>query len=126
MGVVMLEAETAIRAGPRARLLDISREVQDPERDARVRDRLAAGIDDTALDHAVVVRRHIEVPGEDRGRDRARHEHEAVEEEPPPERAVGIVAAHPLVAPEVRPRMNSFWASRNRRMPGASTMMTKA
>ena len=32
----------------------------------------------------------------------------------------------PLVAPEVSPWMNSFCASRNSRMPGASTMMQKA
>ena len=37
-----------------------------------------------------------------------------------------VAHRHPLVAPEVRPWTNSFCASRNSRMPGASTMMQKA
>ena len=123
---IAIEAETPIGAGARARVLDIGGEVQHPERDRGVGDGLALRVDDEPFDDAVVMGRHIEVPREDRGRDRARHEDEAVEQEAPPERPVRIVVAHPLVAPEVRPWMNSFCARRKSRMPGASTMMQKA
>src|SRR5918993_1567715 len=123
---VALEAEAP--AGPRGRtlLLHIGGEVQHPERDRGVGHGLAARVDDAALDDAVVVGRHMDVPYEDCRRDRAGNNHEATEKEPFPARRVVISFAHPFVAPEVRPRMNSFWARRKSRMPGASTMMTKA
>src|SRR5262249_51527709 len=88
------------------------------EDDRGARHRCARAVVHLPFDDAAVVESDIDVPSGDHERDDRRDEEEAMGEKASP--------AHPLVAPEVRPRMNSFCAIRNMVRPGTRTMTTKA
>src|SRR6185437_1113308 len=116
------EAKIATSIRRHMLLLLISREVEDPERDGRVGNGIAVHIHHPADNNAMVVRRDVDIPDENRDRDDARHQNKAVGEDALP----FSWTVHPLVAPEVRPWMNSFCAIKKRTRPGARTMMQKA
>lgn len=115
----MGKPEPALSVGFHLGALHLGDEIQPIERYHRARDRLSSGIHDFSGNDAVVVQRYVNVPGQDHQRERERYRDEAMREQPanPP---------HPFAAPEVRPRMKSFWAMRKMTTPGASTMTTKA
>src|SRR5206468_3080718 len=118
------ELEPAGFVRPGARPFLKGRELDRPERDRGAADGSPVRPDHGSAHDAAVVRRDPEIPDGDGKNDRAGRQNEPVQQKPSPARPFFL--AHPLVAPEVRPRMNSFWARRNSRIPGASTMMQKA
>src|ERR671913_2047473 len=117
MGLHIGEAVDALRVGRGALLFLVIDEVALEEDDRGARHRRARPVLHLALDDAVVVEGDIDVPRHDDGYERQRDGDEAVGEGAP---------LHPLVAPEVRPRMNSFCAIRKMASPGISTRTTKA
>src|SRR5438132_817982 len=92
----------AVGIGHGALLLLIVDEVALEEDDRGTRHRSACAVAHLALDDATIVEGDIDVPAGNQDRHRRWHHEETMHEKAPP--------LHPLVAPVVRPRMNSFCA----------------
>src|SRR5689334_10399218 len=118
VAAVVGEAERAVGIRRRVAALLMGDEAALEQHDGRAAHRLPRRIDHPAFHDAVIVAGDVHEPQHRDDGDRAGHDHPAREE---PARQL-----HPFVAPEVRPRMNSFWAIRNTRIDGASTMTAKA
>src|SRR5260370_25642573 len=104
--------------GHGALLLLIIDEVALEEDDRSAWHRSAHAVAHLAFDDAAVVEGDKDIPAGDHERNHERHQEKAMQEKASP--------AHPLVAPEVRPRMNSFCAIKKMVRPGTSTRTTKA
>src|SRR5712671_1361385 len=118
MDLHAVKAKGAVRVGRGAPQLLVIDEIALEEDDRGARHRSARAVAYLAFDDAAVVEGDIDVPAGDKDCDGQRHRDEAMAEDASP--------AHPLVAPEVRPRMNSFCAIRKMVRPGTSTRTTKA
>src|SRR5262245_15816926 len=118
MVVVPIEAEAAGAVGARALALVVHDEVALQQYHGGVRHRPPICVDDLTLNYTAVIESDMAVPRERGARDRKRYDH--------PTAGCPVRHGHPLVAPEVSPRINSFCAMRNTKIEGASTITAKA
>src|SRR5262249_25996763 len=118
MVVIANEAEAAGAVGPCALTLVVHDEVALQQYDGGVRHGPPIRVDHLPLHQAAVVDCDIAVP----------REHEACDQQwcDHPAARCPVAHAHPLVAPEVSPRMNSCCAMRNTKIEGTSTITAKA
>src|SRR5262245_33758264 len=118
MVVVALEAEAAGAVGARALAFVVHDEVALQQYHGGIWHRPPICVDDLTLNDTAVIESDIAVPRERGACDRKRDDHPAAR--------CPTRHGHPLVAPEVSPRINSFCAMRNTKIEGASTMTAKA
>jgi len=118
MVVIPGEAKLASAVGARALALVVHDEVALQQYHGGIRHWPPIRVDDLALNYTAVIERDITVPRERGACDHKRCDHPAT--------LCPARHHHPLVAPEVSPRMNSFCAMRNTKIEGANTMAAKA